>query len=254
MRHLNDLPIWHDAHRPPRDGVFTPSQCLILQLAEINIDGSAAKTIRTGHVVPSGSYGAVNRLAWVGFVNDRRTLMTRMQWVVALLMVLSVTTVPAWADVVCANQNTAVPATTPTADFVLHGDGTVTHTRTGLMWMRCSLGQDLTNSGCSGDARTFSWRNALNEAYYFNTIGGFAGHTDWRLPNKNELESIVEERCWNPAINAAVFPNTRSSPYWSSSPLALDSIYAWYVGFYDGHVYWQKHAWGGRVRLVRAGQ
>jgi hypothetical protein len=177
-----------------------------------------------------------------------------MQWVVALLMVLSVTTAPVWAEVVCTNQNTAVPATTPTADFVLHGDGTVTHTRTGLMWMRCSLGQELTSSGCSGSASRYTWRNALNAAQDVNHTGGFAGHTDWRLPNKNELESIVEQRCWNPAINAAVFPNTPSSWYWSSSPYAGRSGDAWYVAFDNGHVHWGNRDDGSHVRLVRAGQ
>ena len=182
--------------------------------------------------------------------------MTRMQWVVALLMVLSVTTVPAWADVVCTNQNTAVPATTPTADFVLHGDGTVTHTRTGLMWMRCSLGQTWTGSSCGGvvSASRYTWRNALNAAQDVNHTGGFAGHTDWRLPNKNELASIVEERCWNPAINAAVFPNTPSSWYWSSSPYAYYGYRAWFVLFHLGHVSWDSKDVGLRVRLVRGGQ
>ena len=180
--------------------------------------------------------------------------MTRMQWVVALLMVLSVTTAPVWADVECTNQNTAVPATTPTADFVLHGDGTVTHTRTGLMWMRCGLGQSWTGSGCDGSANGYTWRNALNAAQDVNHTGGFAGHTDWRLPNKNELESIVEERCWSPAINAAVFPNTPNSWYWSSSPYAVSSVNAWNVSFNNGRVYWYGKDNGNHVRLVRAGQ
>ncbi len=182
--------------------------------------------------------------------------MTRMQWVVALLMVLSVTTAPAWAEVVCTNQNTAVPATTPTEDFVLHGDGTVMHTRTGLMWMRCSLGQSWTGSGCDGSASGYTWRNALNAAQDVNHTGGFAGHTDWRLPNKNELESIVEQRCWAPAINAAVFPNTPSLWSWSSSPYADYSYRAWGVFFLSGHVSWgnKSGSGNGRVRLVRTGQ
>ena len=178
--------------------------------------------------------------------------MTRMQGVIALLMLLSVTAVPAWADVVCTNESNVVLATTPTADFVLHGDNTVTHTRTGLMWMRCSLGQDLTSSDCSGNTSGHNWQNALNEVQDFNTIGGFAGYTDWRLPNKNELESIVEQRCWSPAINAAVFPNTRSGSYLSSSPTAFYSNNAWYVSFFDGAV--GSTVGGGSVRLVRGGQ
>jgi hypothetical protein len=38
-----------------RDGVFTPSHCLILKPAEIDMDARATKTIRTEQYAPSGS-------------------------------------------------------------------------------------------------------------------------------------------------------------------------------------------------------
>ena len=158
----------------------------------------------------------------------------------------------ALAEVTCANQNSAVTATTPTADFSDNGDGTVTHTPTGLIWMRCSLGQS-GNDCATGTASTYTWQQALDAAQTLNA-SGFAGHNDWRLPNKNELESIVERRCWSPAINAAIFPATPSAWFWSSSPYANYANDAWYVHFYYGHVddgLKGNHNW---VRLVRAGQ
>ena len=172
---------------------------------------------------------------------------------------------PAHAVVTCSNENTNVPASTPTAQFTLHADGTATDTATGLMWMRCSLGQTWDGSTCTGTATGYTWQAALQVTQEINSgtsnadndnAAGFAGHTDWRLPNKNELASIVERRCWSPAINAAVFQNTPSSWFWSSSPNANNTGGAWDVGFNDGSVYWGGKGSGDRVRvrLVRAGQ
>ncbi len=152
----------------------------------------------------------------------------------------------------CANENTAVPASTPAADFTVHNDGTVTHNSTGLMWMQCSLGQSWDGATCTGSASDYNWQNALAAGNGYS----FAGYTDWRLPNKNELASIVEQRCHNPAINTAIFPATPSDWFWSSSPYAGASYSAWYVNFGNGYVGdVGKHNYDYyRVRLVRAGQ
>ncbi|EPO2947315.1 DUF1566 domain-containing protein [Vibrio cholerae] len=158
----------------------------------------------------------------------------------------------AQASSLCAagNENTAITATTPSADFTDNGDGTVTHHKTGLIWQRCSLGQSWDGSDCTGTATTFSWQQALAAGAQHS----LAGFSDWRLPNKNELASIVEYRCWSPAINNQQFPNTPSAWYWSSSPDAYDSYDAWRVGFNNGLVYDGYKFNGRHVRLVRAGQ
>ena len=142
-----------------------------------------------------------------------------------------------------------IVATTPDSDFTVHDNGTVTHNTTGLMWMRCSLGQEWSGSTCSGSASTYTWQNALQTADGFS----YAGYSDWRLPNKNELESIVEERCVSPAINTTVFPTTPSNRFWSSSPDAYASYDAWHVGFHYGGVFNSYKNSSSRVRLVRAG-
>jgi len=49
--------------------------------------------------------------------------------------------------------NSYVTATTPNADFTDNGDGTITHTKTGLMWAKCSEGQSGTN--CATGATTY---------------------------------------------------------------------------------------------------
>ena len=178
---------------------------------------------------------------------------------IALLLV----NVTAHSVVTCDSENAAVQASTPTAQFTLHADGTTTDTATGLMWMRCSLGQTWDGSTCTGTTTTYTWQQALQVAQDINSgasnadndnAAGFAGHTDWRLPNKNELESIIEQRCWSPAINAAIFPGTPSNWFWSSSPYANATLNAWYVGFSNGGDRWSSKSSSNGVRLVRAGQ
>lgn len=164
-----------------------------------------------------------------------------------LLLLLLVMTVPAMAQT-CRSES-EIPSSTPTDDFTDHGDGTVTHQSTGLMWMKCPLGQSGVDCS-SGTAGTHNWGEALQTA----DTTAFAGYFDWRLPNKNELFSIVERRCYDPAINASVFPGTGSSDFWSSSPGAAYSGNAWYVLFYGGYAYRYNRYDYQQVRLVRSGQ
>ncbi|MBC3619219.1 Lcl C-terminal domain-containing protein [Vibrio metschnikovii] len=105
---------------------------------------------------------------------------------------------------------------TPTEDFKIYDNGTVIHTKTGLMWARCPLGQTWNGTTCIGKPGLYSWSNALSNVKRVN----YGGYADWRLPNVNELESIVERRCYKPAVNSYAFPSigTGSAYYWSSTP------------------------------------
>ena len=144
---------------------------------------------------------------------------------------------------------TEVPSTTPAGRFLVHGNGTVTDTATGLIWAQCAEG--LSGSACTeGTAAIFTWADALIRA----RDSTHAGYTDWRLPNVKELSSIVEERCYAPAINLAVFPNTPSSDFWSASPYGYSSDGAWNVDFSYGIAYGGSHSGYSHVRLVRSGQ
>jgi len=153
------------------------------------------------------------------------------------------------AAVAAQTCRTDIAPTAPDSRFTDHGDGTVSDAATGLVWKRCAEG--LSGAGCaSGAVSTFTWQNALQRA----ADADFADRTDWRLPNKNELESLVERRCYDPAINATFFPNTPSSWIWSASPYAGYPNYAWLVGFPNGSVYYGGKYGAGSVRLVRGGQ
>jgi len=117
--------------------------------------------------------------------------------------------------------------------FTDNGDGTITDNVTTMMWQKCSNGQNAT--GCSGTAGTSRWEQAIT---YCEGLS-LAGNSDWRLPNKNELASIVDYTRRKPAINSTYFRNTVSSPYWSATTIVSSNgstSFAWYVGFDDGTV------------------
>ena len=66
-----------------------------------------------------------------------------------------------------------------------NGDGTVTDRATGLSWMKGDSGH--LRAGQNKDGR-LSWEQALAWAERLE----YAGHSDWRLPNVKELQSIVD--------------------------------------------------------------
>ena len=79
------------------------------------------------------------------------------------------------------------------------------------------------------------------------------GNIAWRLPQKDELESIVATNCKRPAIDETVFPDTPSIQYWTSTPTGPS--YAWVVFFRTGMSTWNfLRTTPFAVRLVRTGQ
>ncbi|MBX0327818.1 DUF1566 domain-containing protein [Oscillochloris sp. ZM17-4] len=63
--------------------------------------------------------------------------------------------------------------------FADNSDGTITDSATGLMWA-----QDDSGAGMSWE-QALAWVQAQNEESYL-------GHSDWRLPNVKELQSLVD--------------------------------------------------------------
>lgn len=113
--------------------------------------------------------------------------------------------------------------TTPNSQFIDNGDGTVTDTKTNLIWQKCPDGQSGTRCEI-GTPQTYTWQNALQRAYNLNNSSGFANSVDWRVPNIKELLSIVEHGCNNPSINREFFPAVPTATFWSSTP-QNNSIY-----------------------------
>ena len=142
---------------------------------------------------------------------------------------------------------------------------------TGLIW------EVKTTSGLHSASNTYTWYSTTNHGGNVGTQNGgscfdsacdtkafteavnneeLCGFSDWRMPSTSELSQLVHRGRYNPAISTELFPNTQSSHYWSSSPVASDSSYgAWLVYFGDGVM--GSYGYKGNsfsVRLVRGGQ
>ena len=94
------------------------------------------------------------------------------------------------------------------------------------------------------------WSEAIN--YCENLT--LDGHSDWRLPNKNELLSLVDYSKFNPVIKENIFENISSNDYWSSTTNADYSGNAWGVDFSNGYTGNFNKTETLNVRCVRAGQ
>jgi serine/threonine protein kinase len=128
--------------------------------------------------------------------------------------------------------------------YIDNGDGTVTDNRTGLIWLK--------NANCFGRQK---WEKAMQLAA--ELADGECGLTDgskpgdWRLPTIDELKAMRDTKYRNPVLSNAVgtdkwkegdaFSGVQSSIYWSSTPLATVTNYAWFVFFDGGYVdYYSK--------------
>ena len=145
------------------------------------------------------------------------------------------------------NDNTT--PTTPNERFIDNGDGTVSDKNTGLIWMRCSLGQTWDGATCSGAALEYTWQQALQASDGYT----YSGSSAWRVPDIHQLRSIAEWSCVDPAINIAIFPQTPASLFWASSPSRNYGINAWEVSFLQGNDNFTNKNNGLYLRLVRPG-
>jgi hypothetical protein len=147
-----------------------------------------------------------------------------MKTLIPTLIAVTLVTAPVHAQ----HCNDRIDMSAPTGRYTDHGDGTVTDLRTGLRWQRCPQGYSFDANGTPALMRDdrcnvagtvlVTWQEALNGAVALNQSGGYAGFTDWRLPNLKELASIVETKCIAPSINQTVFPDTPQGSFFSATP------------------------------------
>ncbi|MBR4531617.1 DUF1566 domain-containing protein [bacterium] len=116
--------------------------------------------------------------------------------------------------------------------FTDNGDETVTDSTTGLVWQKSYVNK--------------TWENALS---YCEGLE-LAGHTDWRLPNKNELESLINHDKRYPASDFPAMPS--SGAFWSSTSYQGGSD-AYYLEFGTGIPGDTEKNVKAGVRCVRAG-
>ena len=94
--------------------------------------------------------------------------------------------------------------------FIIHGDGTITDTITGLMWQQIDGGE-------------MTIENAVT---YCGALT-LAGYSDWRLPNAHEAFSILNFQNTNPSLNTSVFPISLAEYWWTSDRQLNDNTKVW---------------------------
>ncbi len=128
------------------------------------------------------------------------------------------------------------------ADFSRSGAGVVTDSVTSLQWQ-----DDYSDN--SGAIKTANWKDAIE---YCNGLSLDKG--GWRLPNKNELLSIVDHTKFNPAIDINFQNTSTSGYYWSSTLYASHPSHAWGVYFGNGYSSYSISSNTRNVRCARSGQ
>lgn len=109
----------------------------------------------------------------------------------------------------------------------LNGDEVVIDLATGLMWPRSTFGAG------GNSSQQANWTNTIN--YGLGLI--FAGFTDWRIPNINELASLIDYSKNSPAIDDIFTSAVFFTAVWSSTTYYPPSSDAWCIDFSDGLTY-----------------
>lgn len=114
--------------------------------------------------------------------------------------------------------------------FIINGDGTLTDTRTGLMWVQ------------KPETEEYEWLNAVNYVTSLNKANngkGTYGYTGWRLPRIDEIKFLIKDAAGTPAswLIENGFQNIQPSGYWSSTTYQADTPSAWSIDFSNGTDY-----------------
>lgn len=115
--------------------------------------------------------------------------------------------------------------------------GVVTDNCTGLRWQQAQSIE-----------RT--WAAAVT---YCQTNPDLLPGNGWRLPTIKELQSIVDETAFSPAIDGVFSPTSTGACFWSSSPVVGDQNKAWFIFSDTGQAYNRYRVVNDscRVRCVR---
>ncbi len=112
----------------------------------------------------------------------------------------------------------------PDPRFIDNGDGTITDRLTGLMWQAQGL----------NPVYYKNWQEALTCA---NDLT-LASYDDWRLPNINELNSLLnfgteDNVVWLESYGFSTLQNSNQwATFWSSTTNTSNSTYAWCLNMY----------------------
>jgi hypothetical protein len=106
----------------------------------------------------------------------------------------------------------------PEPRFTQQGE-TVFDILTGLIWARNANLAEF----------PLSWKESFDFISRLNSENTF-GFSDWRLPNRRELRSLMSCQTKRPALpERHPFSNIFLSWYWTSTSAAINPAYAWYI-------------------------
>ncbi len=135
----------------------------------------------------------------------------------------------------------------PSPRFTDNSDGTITDNLTGLIWLE--------NANCFS---TRTWNQALSDSNGLAT--GSCGLTDgsaagdWRLPNVNELASLLDFGQAPRTLPAGyTFTNVQMAPYFTSTTVYINTSTAWTIQFSYGHTYGDSKTDANYVWPVKGG-
>jgi len=145
--------------------------------------------------------------------------------------------------------------------YAVLDDGTIKDLNTGLIWEEkcqgCGGLHDVSNlypwSGNGFQVTIWDWLDAINA----EGGTGYAGHTDWRIPNVRELQSLVDYGLLPPTIDPIFGPTAGTAadpfPYVSSTTLPNGPDFVLQVSFIYGFITDNFRDAPLHVRAVRGG-
>lgn len=145
--------------------------------------------------------------------------------------------------------------------FTDNGNGTVTDDSFGLMW------EKFADDGSIHDQDNYyTWDSAFTIKVATLNSTRFAGYDDWRVPNRLELETLVDNSTTSPPATYSEFEDqcvpgctvltcscSGTQSFWSSTSLSGNPAWAWGVNFPNGFVGHGIKGESFNVRAVRGG-
>ncbi|WP_027185986.1 DUF1566 domain-containing protein [Desulfovibrio inopinatus] len=117
----------------------------------------------------------------------------------------------------------------PEPRFVVEND-LVTDRLTKLIWTRRAAIAEF----------PLTWQESLDAIEQMNVERAY-GRSDWRLPNRRELRSLVDHGQTRPVLPADhPFTDLVQHWYWTSTSSAMSPAYAWHVHFMGGRMFYGK--------------
>ena len=117
-----------------------------------------------------------------------------------------------------------------------------------IEWMTCPVGMVWKENTCIGEAKKY-------ELKFIPKIIELANNQlegNWRLPSRDELESLICQECQKVKINLKIFPKTPPEPFWTKDKNFWQPKFNWIVNFLNGNTFGRYPGYKPNyIRLVR---